>query len=235
MKKNQKLGQHFLKSQKIAQIIVDSAKIQDDDTILEIGTGEGILTPLLCTNAKKVISLEVDKNLYSLAKTQFGNYSNLKLKHGDGFKIKEHFSILISNLPYSKSRHAIEWLIQQNFSHAIVMVQKEFAEKLLTDSKKERKAITILANHSLKIEKILKVGKEQFHPPPKIESLVLRLTRKKTVSDEIIKTVNKLFSYRRKTLHNILKQFGKKSEDDKRLDDLNGDEIIKIAKQIIKK
>jgi len=235
MKKRKKLGQHFLKSQKIAQLIVDFAKIKNDDIVLEIGTGKGILIPLLCENAKKVISVEADKHLHSLAKTQFENYSNLKLKHGDGFKTKENFSILVSNLPYSQSRHAIEWLIQQNFSHAIVMVQKEFAEKLLTDSKKKRKAITVLANHSLKIEKIIKVGKEQFNPPPKVDSLVLRLTRKRIMSDEIIKTMNKLFSYRRKTLQNILKQFGKKSEDNKRLDDLNGDEIIKIAKQIIKK
>ena len=233
MNKRQKLGQHFLKSQGIAQMIVDSAKITDSDTVLEIGTGKGILTPLLCKNAKKVISIEADKQLYDLANSKFDNYSNLKLNLGDGFKTMDSFSILVSNLPYSKSRKAIEWLIQKNFSHAILMIQKEFAEKLLTESKKERKAITILANYSLKIEKIIKVRKEQFNPPPKVDSIVLRLTRKKTVSAEMIKIVHQLFSYRRKTLQNILKQFGKQSSKDKRLDDLNGDEIIKIAKQII--
>ena len=235
MNKRQKLGQHFLKSQEIAQMIVDSAKITNNDTVLEIGTGKGILTPLLCKNAKKVISVEADKQLYDLANSKFGNYPNLTLNLGNGFKNMDSFSILVSNLPYSKSRHAIEWLIQKNFSHAILMIQKEFAEKLMTESKKERKAITILANYSLKIEEIIKVGKEQFNPPPKVDSVVLRLTRKKTISAEMIKTVHQLFSYRRKTLQNILKQFGKKSDKDKRLDDLNGDEIIKIAKQIIHK
>jgi len=63
---------------------------------------------------------------------------------------------------------------------------------------------------------------------------VLKLTRKKTLSKELIQTINKLFSYKRKNLKNVLKQFGKHIESDKRLEDLNGDEIIKIAKTILK-
>ena len=59
------------------------------------------------------------------------------------------------------------------------------------------------------------------------------LKKKKTISSELVKTVNKVFSYRRKTIQNILKQFGQESDNQKRLDDLTGDEIIKIAKQII--
>ena len=113
------------------------------------------------------------------------------------------------------------------------MVQKEFAEKLMTTSS-NRKAISILANHSFEIRKILNVGKNNFNPPPKVDSIVLELKKKKTLSSEIIKTVNKIFSYKRKTIQNILKQFDKKSNDQRRLDELSGDEIIKIAKQIIK-
>lgn len=71
-------------------------------------------------------------------------------------------------------------------------------------------------------------------PPPKVDSVVLKLTRKKTLSKELIQTINKLFSYKRKNLKNMLKQFGKHIESDKRLEDLNGDEIIKIAKTILK-
>jgi 16S rRNA (adenine1518-N6/adenine1519-N6)-dimethyltransferase len=111
------------------------------------------------------------------------------------------------------------------------MVQKEFAQKLLY----EKKAISVLANYAFDIREITKVGKNNFSPPPRVDSVVLELARKKSVSRELIITVNKLFSYRRKTLQNILKQFGQDIESDKRLDDLNGDEIIKIAKQIIKK
>lgn len=231
MKKRQRLGQHFLTSDKIAKQIVSAAKPSKQDTVLEIGTGKGILVSQLCKNAKKVISIEADKDLYDAAKSKFSDITNLTLKYGDGFKSKDNFSIFVSNLPYSKSKNAIEWLIQRKFLRAVVMVQKEFAQKLL----KEKKAISVLANYGLDIKEIMKIGKNNFFPSPKVDSVVLELTRKKSASKELILTVNKLFSYRRKTLQNILKQFGKNIKSDKRLDDLSGDEIIKIAKQIITK
>ncbi len=230
MKKRQRLGQHFLTSDKIAKQIVSAAKSSKQDTVLEIGTGKGILVSQLCKNAKKVISIEADKDLHDAAKSKFSDITNLTLKYGDGFKSKDNFSIFVSNLPYSKSKNAIEWLIQRKFLRAVVMVQKEFAQKLL----KEKKAISVLANYGLDIKEIMKIGKNNFFPSPKVDSVVLELTRKKSASKELILTVNKLFSYRRKTLQNILKQFGKNIKSDKRLDDLSGDEIIKIAKQIIK-
>ncbi len=229
MKKRQRLGQHFLISDKIAKQIVSTAMPSRHDIVLEIGTGKGVLVSLLCKNAKKVISIEADKELYEKAKSKFFDISNLTLKYGDGFKSKDNFSIFVSNLPYSKSKKAIQWLIQRKFLRAVIMVQKEFAQKLLD----EKKAISVLANYALDIKEITKVGKNNFFPPPKVDSVVLELTRKKSVSKELIQTVNKLFSYRRKTLQNILKQFGKNTESNKRLDDLSGDEIIKIAKQII--
>lgn len=233
--RRQRLGQHFLISKKIAQNIQNYAGIKKSDVVLEIGTGRGILIPFLCKNVSKVISIEKDKSLYEDAKAEFSEFENLVLIHGDGFKSKEKFSIFISNLPYSKSRKAMEWLMQKSFLRGIVMVQKEFAEKLVTDSKKERKAITILANHSFEIEILSKVGRNNFDPPPKIDSVILKLTPKKTIKKELIETVNLIFSYRRKTLHNIFEHFGLQNQSDKRLGDLDGDEIIKIAKKIIKK
>jgi len=233
MKKRQRLGQHFLKSEKIAENIVAAANLSKHDSVLEIGTGTGILLPFLCKNTKKVTSFETDKKLYHDAKIHYTT-SNLKLKLGDGFKSKENFTVFVSNLPYSKSRDAIEWLIQNKFSRAVIMVQKEFAEKLQTKSKKDKKAISILAQYAFDIEPVIKVSKTNFIPQPKVDSVVLKLKSKKVVSKELIKTVNKLFSYRRKTIQNILKQFGKVSDSTKRLDELDGDEIIKIAKQIIK-
>ncbi|MFB5597490.1 MAG: ribosomal RNA small subunit methyltransferase A [Nitrosopumilaceae archaeon] len=230
MKKRHRLGQHFLKSNKIAHKIVSTAKPSKKDTVLEIGTGQGILVPLLCKNAKNVISIEADKELHKEISIKFSKIPNLTLRHGDGFKSQDDFTIFVSNLPYSKSKNAIEWLTQKKFLRAVVMVQNEFAQKLF----QEKKAISVLANYAFDIRKITKVGKNNFSPPPKVDSVVLELTRKNQVSKELIAAVNNLFSYRRKTLQNILKQFGQDIESDKRLDDLNGDEIIKIAKQIIK-
>ena len=231
MNKRKKFGQHFLISQSVAKKIVSTAKITMDDTVLEIGTGHGILIPYLCKKAKKVISIESDKKLYLESKSKFKNLSNLVLKHGNGFKSSDNFSILVSNLPYSQSRIALEWLIQKKFSRAILMVQKEFAEKILA-SGKDRKAISVLVNQSSDVELKMKVNRSNFLPVPNVNSTVIKLTRKKQVSKNLIKTVNQLFSYRRKKIQNISKKLGLKLNSEKRLDELSGDEIIKIAKQI---
>ena len=228
--RRQRLGQHFLITQSVAKKIVDAADITKKDSVLEIGTGKGILVPLLCEKAGKVVSIESDGILYDDAKKMFSEISNLTLLHGNGFESEEKFSIFVSNLPYSQSRDAIEWLISKNYSHAVIMVQKEFAEKLLG----KNKAVSVLANYAADIQKIMNVGKSNFSPPPKVDSVVLRLERKKTVSQELIHTVNKMFSYKRKKLSNIAKQFGKVIESEKRLEELKGDEIINIAKQILK-
>jgi 16S rRNA (adenine1518-N6/adenine1519-N6)-dimethyltransferase len=231
MIKRKRLGQHFLVTQSVAKKIVESACITKKDVVLEIGTGRGILLPLLCEKDCKVISIESDDILYDTAKEKFSGIPNLELVHGDGFKTEEKFSIFVSNLPYSKSRDAMEWLIQKNYSHAVVMVQKEFSEKI---AEKNSKAVSVLVNHAANIEKIMNVSANNFSPPPKVDSVVLRLTQKNTISKELIQVVNKLFSYKRKKIQNIAKQFGKVIGSDKRLEELSGDEIISLAKQILK-
>jgi 16S rRNA (adenine1518-N6/adenine1519-N6)-dimethyltransferase len=235
MIKRKHLGQHFLNSNSIANSIVSAAKITKDDIVFELGTGLGILTPLLCEKANKVISVDVDGKLVRNAKSAFSDIENLILKSGDGFKKKDSFSIFVSNLPYSKSKDAIEWLAQTSFSHGVIMVQKEFADKLLASSSKKRKAVSIIANYAFEITNISKVGKNNFSPPPKVDSVILKIIQKNKMKKDLIQTINKIFSYRRKTIKNILKQFNKETEIDKRVDDLSGDEIINLANQILEK
>jgi len=235
MIKRKLLGQHFLNSKTIANSIISEANITKNDVVFEVGTGLGVLTPLLCEKAKKVISVDADEKLVKSAKSKFSDISNLVLKSGDGFKKKDTFSIFVSNLPYARSKDAIEWLAQSSFSHGIIMVQKEFAEKLLAKSSKNRRAISIIANYAFEISIISKVGKNNFSPPPKIDSMILKIIKKNSMNKELIQTINKIFSYRRKTVKNILKQFNKESLMDKRVDDLSGDEIINLANQILEK
>jgi len=235
MIKRKRLGQHFLNSNSIAKSIVSEAKITKGDVVFELGTGLGILTPLLCKKANKVISVDVDEKLVKSAKSTFSDIDNLILKSGDGFKKKDSFSIFVSNLPYSKSKDAIEWLAQTSFSHGVIMVQKEFADKLFSKSSKKRKSVSIVANYAFEIKKISNVGKNNFSPPPKVDSVILKIIKKNTMNKDLIQTINKIFSYRRKTIKNILKQFNKETVIDKRIDDLSGDEIIHLANQILKK
>ncbi len=233
--KSNYLGQHFLISSVIVESIIFAANIQKNDIVLEIGTGTGVLLPLLCKKAKKVISIELDTRLYTSTKFNFSHLDNLILKNEDGFKNNYKFTIFVSNIPYSKSRKAMEWLMQKKFSHAIIMVQKEFANKLLMY--KNRKAVSVLVDHALRIECIMNVNRRYFFPLPSVDSMLIKLTQKKTVSKNLIETINRIFSYKRKYLHNITKKFKFNGSDQKytkytRLENLNSDEIISIAKQI---
>ncbi len=234
MIKRKLLGQHFLISDKIAQSIVSFADITPYDIVLEIGTGKGILTPLLCKDAKKVISVEKDEILYLQAKKTFSDVPNLVLEQGDAFKKDLSFTVLVSNLPYSESRTAIEWLVQKKFKHAVLMMQKEFAQKLVKKEGKERRAISVIAGYCLDMEEKLDVKNTSFRPPPKVDSTVLLIVPKNILSKDVIDNINKLFSFKRKTLRHIGKKMGIEIDSDKRLEDISDGEIINIAKQITK-
>ena len=93
MNKRRSLGQHFLISDSVAKSIVNFSNITKDDIVLEVGTGRGILIPYLCKNAKKVISVERDMELYLQAKKKFSRMQNLVLECGDAFEMNHRFTI----------------------------------------------------------------------------------------------------------------------------------------------
>ena len=226
-----KLGQNFLNSKSIAKFIVDSATISKNNTVYEIGIGKGILTPYLCEQSKNVISVEKDLNLYEESKVKFSKIKNLKIIHGDGFKQNEKFDIFVSNLPYSESKKAIQWMLMEKFQHGIVMVQYDFAKKLLAHDN-DRKAISVLAQSGFEMKILKTIGKENFTPKPKINSSIMSFTRKHTFSKELIRSVNLMFSFRRKKLQNIGKKLGLEIKSDQRLEEMSNNEIIKFAKKI---
>lgn len=235
-RQQQQLGQHFLNSKTIAKSIVSNADITKNDIVFEVGTGLGILTPLLCQKACKVISVDVDEELVKRAASEMSHIDNLILESGDGFKRDDVFSIFVSNLPYSRSKDAIEWLAQTEFSHGVIMVQKEFADKLFVKASKARRAITVIADFAFNITIISKVGKNNFQPPPKIDSVILKIVKRNNLTKDMIHVINRIFSYRRKTVKNILKQFNKEeATSDKRIDDLSVGEIVDIAIKILER
>lgn len=227
MNKRRRMGQHFLASRAVASRMVESAKISPQDTVLEVGTGRGALTRDLCRRASRVISVEADRAVYQEARESL-RMDNLELVCGDGFETGERFDVFVSSLPYSQSRRAVEWLCQRPMSRAVVMVQKEFYEKLAG----ALRATTVIANHCFEMHRVCGAGKADFDPPPKVDSVVIRMEQKRTLDAAAVRTVNRIFSYRRKKLSNILAEFGAESDSDKRLDEMEGDEIVRIAKEL---
>ena len=223
--------------------IISAAYIGKDQIVLEAGTGQGILTAELCKYAKQVISYEVDIKLYRKVQEQrlLLQFMNLQLVNADLFKTKDphFFDVFVSNLPYSRSRDAVEWLSTQKFDRAIIMVQKEFADKLIArPASKNYRAISALAAHCFTMEKLFKVRRESFEPQPKVESSLIRIIPINTITREVIRNINLLFSRRNKKASSVAAQIGMiidANYGSKKIDELEPSDIVRMAQWISSK
>lgn len=233
--KRQKLGQHMLVDGKVLAKIIDAAEISKNETVCEAGTGLGILTAELCKRAKNVVSFEVDRGLLEKARKEL-LFDNLELVKGDLFKSGDMaFDVFVSNLPYSRSRDAIEWLATQKFARAVVMVQREFADKLAAaPGDRDYRAISALASYCFKITSVTSVDRKSFSPRPNVDSVVLRIVPAHRVTRDTISKLNILFSRRNKKARSVAEKVGVSSTDveEKRIDQLPGALLVRIAGKI---
>jgi 16S rRNA (adenine1518-N6/adenine1519-N6)-dimethyltransferase len=229
----------MLVDRRILAKIISAAYIGKDEIVLEAGTGQGILTAELCKYAKQVISYEIDIKLYRKVQEQLlSQFKNLELVNADLFKTKDphFFDVFISNLPYSRSRDAIEWLSTQEFDRAILMVQEEFADKLAArPGSKNYRAISALAAHCFAIEKLFKIRRESFEPQPKVESSIIRIIPINAITREGIRNINLLFSRRNKKASSVAAEIGiiiDANYGSKKIDELEPRHLVRIAELI---
>jgi 16S rRNA (adenine1518-N6/adenine1519-N6)-dimethyltransferase len=229
----------MLVDRRILAKIISAAYIGKDEIVLEAGTGQGILTAELCKYAKQVTSYEIDIKLYRKVQEQLlSQFKNLELVNADLFKTKDphFFDVFISNLPYSRSRDAIEWLSTQEFDRAILMVQEEFADKLAArPGSKNYRAISALAAHCFAIEKLFKVRRESFEPQPKVESSIIRIIPINAITREGIRNINLLFSRRNKKASSVAAEIGiiiDANYGSKKIDELEPRHLVRIAELI---
>lgn len=183
---NTDLGQHILKNPLIAQGIVDKAEIRPSDVVLEIGPGTGNLTVRILEKARKVYAVEVDPRMAAeLTKRVQGTPYEKKLEiiMGDFMKLKNlpYFDVCISNTPYQISSGIVFTLLSMEHPprNAVLMFQREFAMNLTAhpgDSLYNR----LSANAQMwgTVKHVMKVGKNNFRPPPKVESSVVKIIPK---------------------------------------------------------
>ncbi len=226
----------MLVDRRILAKILSAASISKKEIVLEAGTGQGILTAELCKYAKQVISYEIDINLHRKVQEQLlSQFKNLRLLNADLFKTKgpHFFDVFVSNLPYSRSRDAIEWLSTQKFDRAILMVQEEFADKLAARPySKNYRAISALAAHCFAIEKLFKVRKESFEPKPKVESSIIRIIPVNTTTREVVRNINLLFSRRNKKASSVAAEIGiiiDVNYGSKKIDELEPRRLVQMA------
>ena len=200
MTPNTHLGQHFLKNPAVVASIVQKAGITPTDTVLEIGPGTGNLTLPLLERAAKVVALEYDPRMIREVLKRVEDtpsYSHkLQIIQGDAIATAwpAKFDLLVANLPYQISSPVLFKLLalpvaagngNNNGSHphfrcAILLLQEEFALRL-TAQPGEALYGRLSVNTQLlaTVDQLLRVGKHNFRPPPKVESRVVRIALKR--------------------------------------------------------
>lgn len=179
---NTNLGQHILKNPLVAQGIVDKAGIKPSDTVLEVGPGTGNLTVRILDKARKVIASEMDPRMAAeLTKRVHGtpNQKKLEIILGDFIKAElPYFDVCISNTPYQISSPLVFKLLNlpRPPRVSILMFQREFAMRLVARPG-DALYCRLSANVQMwaNVTHIMKVGRNNFRPPPQVESSVVRI------------------------------------------------------------
>ncbi|NXW72008.1 DIM1 transferase, partial [Hirundo rustica] len=178
-------GQHILKNPLVVNSIIDKAALRRTDVILEVGPGTGNLTVKMLEKVKKVIACEIDPRLVGeLQKRVQGTClaNKLEIKVGDILKTDlPFFDACVANLPYQISSPFVFKLLLHRpfFRCAILMFQREFALRLVAKpGSKLYCRLSINTQLLARVDHLMKVGKNNFRPPPKVESSVVRIEPK---------------------------------------------------------
>ena len=212
VKPKKHLGQHFLKDENIARKIVDSLKNTSNE-VLEVGPGTGVLTKHL-VELPKFKALDVDQESIEFLKQTYPS-------HQEKFLLQDFLSLgledgpyaVIGNFPYNISSQLFfkVWENRNTVEEVVCMIQKEVADRICASSgSKTYGILSVLLQAFYTIEHVSNVSPGVFHPPPKVQSSVIRLERnnveKLDCDEDLFKRVVKAgFGKRRKTLRNALK------------------------------
>ena len=218
-------GQNFLISQNTLDKIIDSSKIESEDTILEIGPGTGNLTEqIIYSKPKRVLVIEKDQDMSNIIQQKFSDQIELIQLDALKFDIKSHNLEdlnykLIANIPYYITSPLISYYLKDAFIQnkprpklLTLMVQYEIAEKICTTDKLNVLRANVINFGEPKI--VTKVPASKFYPAPKVDSAVIQVkTYQKPIVDTDLNIFYKViiasFSSRRKTLKNNLKSLSK--------------------------
>lgn len=230
------LGQNFIIDENVLTRIIEGSEVTKNDMILEIGPGIGVLTDVLCENASKVVSVEIDKSLIPVLTETVGHHENLKVINSDVLKIDvkaliaEEFGDvkpkLVANLPYYVTTPIIMMFLEERIpiSDLVVMIQKEVADRIVAKpSTKAYGALSVVVQYFTEPSVVTRVSRGSFMPMPNVDSTVIRLKVRDVspvqLEDEatFFLTIKDAFGKRRKTLLNALSSgFLKISKDQAR-------------------
>jgi len=230
IKAKKHLGQHFLKDEHIAQDIAQTLRLEGYGNVIEIGPGMGVLTKHLLMRHVNLVAMDLDEesivylnhtfplehskvleknNRLTVVEADFLKFDLQKLFGGEQFAI-------IGNFPYNISSQIVFKMLEmrQQVPEFSGMFQKEVAQRICErEGSKTYGILSVLVQAFYHAEYLFTVHPNVFDPPPRVQSGVLRLTRKQDLHldcDEqlFVKIVKTTFNQRRKTIRNSLKSFG---------------------------
>lgn len=221
------LGQNFLTDKNIIDRIIEGSGITEEDLVIEIGPGIGVITYEASLTARRVIAVEIDRNLISILEETLAERENIQVINSDILKTDVNRIIedarkkdpkikgvkIIGNLPYYITTPIIMKLLEEGVKAdgITAMMQKEVADRIkAAPGTKAYGALSVAVQYYCEIESVVNVPKEVFVPQPKVDSAVLNLKIRKTCPVEtrdrelFFAVVKAGFGQRRKTLSNSL-------------------------------
>ena len=216
------MGQNFLIAPWVPERIADSARLDKDTAVLEIGPGVGCLTEQLSRRAGKVLAVELDRSLEGVLRETLGGCDNVEVLFGDILRqdsptlVRGHFggmrAVVCANLPYNVTRPLLTALLKAGcFDTLTVMIQREVARRICAGpGTADYGAFGLFVQWHCETELLFDVPPSCFVPQPKVTSTVIRLTRRERppvgVKDEalLFRVIRAAFNQRRKTLVNAL-------------------------------
>ena len=221
------LGQNFLIDTNVIDRILEGARVQEGDYVIEVGPGIGTLTKEMGRTAEKVVAIEIDKTLIPILEETLADFPNIEVINQDILKVdvqelvKEKLNggpvKLIANLPYYITTPIVMKFLEEDIpvTDIVVMVQKEVADRMNAQpNSKDYGALSVAVQYYCDTEIVAKAPRHMFMPQPNVDSTVIGLhvreEKKYNVDNEDIffKTVKASFGQRRKTLLNSLGGLG---------------------------
>ena len=218
---SKRLGQNFLVNRGVVKSILNALAPRDDETIIEIGPGQGALTAGLLERAGRVVAIEFDRKLIPVLHEQFGSFPNFKLVEADAletdFGTVIHPALrarVVANLPYNISTAILQRLIEQRqcIDEMVLMLQREVVDRITAQpGSTDRGYLTVLVEAYCEVEKLFDVAPGSFRPVPKVWSSAIRLKLRQKRAVEVIderlfrSIVSAGFAQRRKTILNNLR------------------------------
>ena len=203
-----RFGQCFLDDESVAEQIAETIEL-DGKNVLEIGAGTGILTAFLAARAKKVTALEVDARLIPELRQSVLEFDNVEIVRADALYSEfSGYDAVFGNLPYNISAPLLLKIIESNSPFAVLMVQKEFAQRLVAKpDSREYSRLSVLAQNNASVSIISFVPASCFSPSPRVDSAIVLLEKKRAsqVNKLDAALINSLFQHKNQTVRNALR------------------------------